>query len=64
MCSEGLWWRCHRRIISDHLTIRGWEVTHVMPNDKLATHALPDFATVVSDHQIVYDGPQRSLKLK
>ena len=26
MCSEGLWWRCHRRIISDHLTLRGWRV--------------------------------------
>ncbi len=63
MCSEGLWWRCHRRIISDHLTMRGWEVLHVMPDGKLTTHALPEFATVTED-RIVYDGGQQSLKLK
>jgi uncharacterized protein (DUF488 family) len=31
MCSEGLWWRCHRRIISDNLVARGWTVEHIMP---------------------------------
>lgn len=63
MCSEGLWWRCHRRIISDHLTAHGWEVMHVMPDGKLVAHALPEFASVVGD-RIVYDGGQQSLKLK
>ena len=63
MCSEGLWWQCHRRIISDHLTVRGWQVTHIMPNGKLVAHVLPDFATV-NVNRIVYDGGQQSLKLK
>jgi uncharacterized protein (DUF488 family) len=63
MCSEGLWWRCHRRIISDHLTVRGWTVTHLMPDGKLAVHALPDFATV-SNGRITYDGGQKPLNLK
>jgi len=63
MCSEGLWWRCHRRIVSDHLTLRGWKVIHVMPDGKLTSHMLPEFATV-TDHRIVYDGGQQSLKLK
>ena len=27
MCSEGLWWKCHRRIISDYLVVRGWQVS-------------------------------------
>ena len=63
MCSEGLWCRCHRRIISDHLTVRGWKVAHVMPDGHLAMHALPDFATVDAE-RIVYDGGQQSLKLK
>jgi uncharacterized protein (DUF488 family) len=63
MCSEGLWWRCHRRIISDHLTMRRWEVMHIMPDGKLTTHVLPEFATVTDD-RIVYDGGQQSLKLK
>jgi uncharacterized protein (DUF488 family) len=63
MCSEGLWWRCHRRIISDHLTMHGWEVTHAMPDGKLTTHALSEFATVTG-LRIVYDGGQQALKLK
>ncbi len=63
MCSEGLWWRCHRRIIADHLLLRGWEIRHVMPNGQLAVHALPDFATV-ADGRMVYDGGQQSLNLK
>lgn len=30
MCSEALWWRCHRRIITDHLMLAGHEVDHLM----------------------------------
>ena len=55
MCSEGLWWRCHRRIISDYLTVRGWEVEHIMPDGKLKPHVLAPFARVIDEH-IVYDG--------
>ena len=55
MCSEGLWWRCHRRIISDHLLVRGWDVTHILPDGKLAAHALAPFARV-ADGRIIYDG--------
>ena len=55
MCSEGLWWRCHRRIIADYMTMRGWDIRHIMPSGKLAMHSLPDFARVY--HQrIIYDG--------
>jgi uncharacterized protein (DUF488 family) len=63
MCSEGLWWRCHRRIISDHMTVRGWEVRHIMPDGKIATHALPEFASV-HEGRLIYDGGQQTLKLK
>jgi uncharacterized protein (DUF488 family) len=55
MCSEGLWWRCHRRIIADHMTVRGWHVRHIMPDGKLASHSLPDFARVY-EARIIYDG--------
>jgi uncharacterized protein (DUF488 family) len=30
MCSEAVWWRCHRRIIADHLLSRGLTVLHLM----------------------------------
>jgi uncharacterized protein (DUF488 family) len=55
MCSEGLWWRCHRRIIADHLIVRRWEVQHIMPGGKLAAHELPHFARV-DGLRIIYDG--------
>jgi hypothetical protein len=30
MCPEELWWRGHRRIITDYLLIRGETVLHIM----------------------------------
>ena len=30
MCAEALWWRCHRRIIADHLLARGRRVIHLV----------------------------------
>jgi uncharacterized protein (DUF488 family) len=30
MCSEAVWWRCHRRVIADHLIAHGEEVFHLM----------------------------------
>lgn len=60
MCSEGLWWRCHRRIISDHLAVRGWTVRHIMPDGKLSTHSLAEFARV-EGRRVIYGGtPDKS----
>ncbi|MBF6570018.1 MAG: DUF488 domain-containing protein [Candidatus Binataceae bacterium] len=63
MCSEGLWWRCHRRIIADHLVIHGRKVEHVMPSGKLVAHTLSEFASV-SGQRIIYDGHQSAFSLK
>ncbi len=60
MCAEGLWWRCHRRIISDVLAARGWRVMHILPDGKLAEHRLAPFARIV-DGRVVYDGTPRDL---
>ena len=35
MCSEAVWWRCHRRIIADHLLARGLPVGHLMPDGRI-----------------------------
>ena len=35
MCSEAVWWRCHRRIIADYLLERGVEVFHLMGVGKM-----------------------------
>ena len=55
MCAETLWWRCHRRMLSDLLTLRGWEVVHLLAPDKSEPHRLWDVARVV-DGGLVYDG--------
>ncbi len=63
MCAEGLWWQCHRRIIADHLVVRGWEIQHITPNGQIIAHQLPAFASV-RDGRLIYDGGQPPLKLK
>jgi len=30
MCAEAVWWRCHRRIIADHLIAAGLPVFHIL----------------------------------
>jgi len=40
MCSEAVWWRCHRRIIADHLLARGVAVGHLMPDGRISEAAL------------------------
>lgn len=46
MCAEGDWRRCHRRILSDVLVARGWEVRHIAPDGSTSPHALTEFAVV------------------
>jgi uncharacterized protein (DUF488 family) len=30
MCAETVWWRCHRRLIADALTLDGFAVEHLI----------------------------------
>lgn len=55
MCAEAVWWRCHRRIIADDFTARGWAVIHLMAPGKSAHHALQDGA-VLRDGVLCYPG--------
>lgn len=54
MCAETLWWRCHRRMLADRLTIDGWTVTHLLALGERQPHLLWDAARVV-DGRLVYD---------
>jgi uncharacterized protein (DUF488 family) len=38
MCSEVLWWKCHRALISDDLKKRGWKVIHILGKGKTEEH--------------------------
>jgi uncharacterized protein (DUF488 family) len=57
MCSETLWWRCHRRMISDVLVTQGWEVFHlgIKKGGEVAPHTLWNTARVEADGSLVYD---------
>ena len=54
MCAETLWWRCHRRLIADRLTVDGWTVTHLLAPGKSERHVLWDAARTL-DGNLVYD---------
>lgn len=40
VCAETLWWRCHRRLIADHLVARGHEVVHLLGPGQSQPHRL------------------------
>jgi uncharacterized protein (DUF488 family) len=46
MCAETLWWRCHRRLISDALVVDGFDVVHLVDAGTTQTHALHPNARV------------------
>ena len=55
MCAEGLWWRCHRALISDVLKAEGFDVRHIMPNGAAAEHPFTAAARVSGGR--VFYGP-------
>jgi len=56
MCSEAVWWRCHRRIIADYLLARGETVFHLMGADRVEAARLTEGAQVTADGTVVYPG--------
>lgn len=47
MCSEALWWRCHRSMVSDYLKVNGWKVMHIMGIGKETEHPYTEPARIV-----------------
>ncbi|MER9558608.1 DUF488 domain-containing protein [Mesorhizobium sp. M0323] len=60
MCSETLWWRCHRRIVADYLISRGESVFHLMGHDKVEPAKLTDGVKARDDGTLVYPPAQPS----
>lgn len=55
LCSESVWWRCHRRLLADHLAlVRGVEVVHLMHDGRHTPHAPTDGVRLDGD-RLVYD---------
>ncbi|OBH90207.1 hypothetical protein A5678_13245 [Mycobacterium sp. E2733] len=57
MCSESVWWRCHRRLIADVALLgRAVPVQHLMPDGRLSPHRPADGARRRPDGHLVWDG--------
>jgi uncharacterized protein (DUF488 family) len=56
MCSESLWWRCHRRLIADAMTLlHGVDVQHILHSGRLESHRLTDGVRVTTGGIVQYD---------
>lgn len=47
LCSEAVWWRCHRAMIADALKASGAEVLHIMDHGKVVAHPYTAAASIV-----------------
>ena len=56
MRAEAVWWRCHRRIIADHLLAGGDEVSHIMGPGKIERASMNSAAIQEADGALVYPG--------
>lgn len=53
MCSEAVWWRCHRRIITDYAIANGTPVNHILSLSKCDPAKITPFASVkIKEDQI------------
>jgi uncharacterized protein (DUF488 family) len=46
MCAEAVPWRCHRSLIADALTVRGYPVAHILGKTRRSPHELTAWARV------------------
>jgi len=59
MCSEAVWWRCHRRIVADYLIVGGATVLHIMGRDRVEAARLTAGAVGRADGTVIYPGARR-----
>jgi uncharacterized protein (DUF488 family) len=60
MCAETVWWRCHRRIITDYLLVAGESVLHILGPGKVEPAELAVEARPQPDGTLIYPGPKSS----
>ncbi|MEO7034942.1 MAG: DUF488 domain-containing protein [Polyangiaceae bacterium] len=54
MCAEAVWWRCHRRIVTDHVLAHGVPVIHLFSREKGEPASLTPFARVGTAFDVSY----------
>lgn len=56
LCSESVWWRCHRRIVADVAVLqRGRGVQHIMPDGRCVAHIPAAGARLDRDGRVYWD---------
>jgi len=54
MCSEAVWWRCHRRIIADYLIYAGETVFHIVAPHRVEPARITPAAAAAGNGTLVY----------
>jgi uncharacterized protein (DUF488 family) len=54
MCAEALYWRCHRKLVSDYLALHNVEVKHILEGGKLLDHKLTAGAVIAEGGDVIY----------
>ena len=60
MCSEAVWWRCHRSMIADYLKTEGWNVLHILNDTNALEHPYTTPAKIVGG-RLSYRSAQQDL---
>ena len=60
ICSEDVWWRCHRSMVSDYLKWKGWKVLHIMAENRSEEHPFTAPAKIV-EGELSYSKSQQTL---
>jgi uncharacterized protein (DUF488 family) len=58
MCSEAVWWSCHRSLVSDYMKVRGAEVLHIMGPGSPKPHPYTS-AAQIKDGLLSYEGDEQ-----
>ena len=61
MCAEAVWWRCHRRIITDYLLAGGTRLEHIMGPGQVVPATLTPGARVLADGTLRYPAPDGAI---
>lgn len=59
MCSEAVWWRCHRSMVSDYFKAQGWTVLHIMSEAKATEHPYTSLAKI-QGNTVSYEADDQS----
>ena len=63
MCAEAVWWRCHRRIVTDYLLAAGCEVFHILGEGRIEPARLTAGAVLEPDGTLTYPASAQATSL-